>query len=150
MKDYKSFLPRFEKLKEAEDGWYLQGDMILVEKLPAQEKRTASGLITSVGDQGNREGFFTKQSNFVRVLYVGAGTIDPETDKHYPVKADPGDIIMVDQANVRFFSNFGDMMDAEGNEQIGVTSEGAIRMRFKGEDAYRRAFEILNREDSKE
>lgn len=149
MSDYVSYVDRFKELKDAEnDEWYLRGDLLIVEKLPDMEKKTAGGIITSVGEQGMREGFLHKQTNFVRVLYVGAGTIDPETDKHYPVLAEPGDVIMVDQSQVRFFSDFGDMADVK-SEQIGITTEGAIRIRFKGDAAYSRAFGILNKSASK-
>lgn len=144
MSDYTSYLDRFKSLKAAEEGdWYLRGDLILVERLPEVERKTSAGIITTINDVGMREGFMHKQTNFVRVLYVGDGVIDPETNEHFPVRAEPGDIIMVDQSQVRFFSDFGDMSDVK-TEQIGITNEGSIRMRFKGKDAYDRAFKLLS------
>lgn len=138
-----SYLDRFKALQTASsDDWYLRGDLLLVERLPAAEQKTDSGLIIAKADD-HRMGFHRKASFFVRVIYTGAGTIDPETGVHHELDTQVGDIILIDEGNAVFFSTFGDMRGYE-QETIGYTSEGSVKFCFRGQDAFERAFGILN------
>jgi hypothetical protein len=79
---------------------------------------------------------------FVRVLAVGEGYYDETTGNEIPLNVQVGDIILVGRIGVNFFSTFCGLVSETGN-QIGLSRESEIRMRFKGEEGYQAVQQLL-------
>ncbi len=131
--------------KELEGLYYLTGDCLLVEEIPKAEVKTKSGLVLSSGGRKSFDGMDMNQPLFVRVLDKGPGFYDEETGDSSPLEVEVGDIILIGKVSVQFFSTFGPLVSEPGS-QIGLTRESEIRMRFKGQEAWDKACEVLVRE----
>lgn len=146
------YLEKFLNLaSSAREHYQLVGDFLLVEKLPEDELRTKSGLYIPVS-KNQLNTFSTDRPHWVRVLACGEGYYsqeeDPETgtivEKTVPLDVNPGDIVLVSQVSVKYFSVFGDL-DGYEADSIGLTKQSEIQLRFKGEEGYRVAFGSLNK-----
>lgn len=142
-------LEAFQALSlKARDSYELIGDCLIVEHLPEPEKKTASGIILDTERHNNNNQTNSVAMNkpvWVRVLAVGEGYYDDETGESVELSVKPGDIVMVGTMSVKWFSIFGDILvDSKGVSQIGLTRESEIQIRFKGEDGYKQAFNVLN------
>lgn len=149
------YLDQFGALGAVKESFSLIGDFLVVERIPEAELVTKSGLILST-PRNQHTTFSTNRPHWVRVLYVGEGYYDQETDENgkivertIPLEANPGDIILVAQESVKYFSVFGDLEGYEA-DTIGLTKAAEIQLRFKGEEGYRRAFASLNGAAKKE
>lgn len=138
-----NYLDRFKRLSDF-PGFEIMGDTIVVEQLAEDEIKTSSGLVIATPDNHKTKNMSEKKSLFVRVLAVGKGYYDEDNDVDVPLDTRPGDICMVGQTSVLYFSVFGDLQDYEP-EKIGITKENQIQMRFRGEGVYDAVFEALNR-----
>lgn len=139
-----SLLPRFAQLSEkARDAFELIGDCILVERIKEPEKKTASGIIYGLETKNQLGTFAQDRPHWVRVLVVGEGWYDEETGESVPLNVQPGDVVLVSQVSVKYFSTFGDM-DGAPADTIGLTRESEIQLRFKGEEGFAKAFAALN------
>lgn len=145
------YLEKFKKLaNEQSDAFTLIGDFILVERIPDEEIKRKSGLI--IPDMTKRTALNTltgDKPNWVRVLLVGPGYYSQDTDENgnitertVPLDVKPGDIALVSQVSVRYFSTFA--IDGYEADTIGLTKESEIQLRFHGEDGYNRVFNCLN------
>lgn len=129
-----SNLVNFQRMTEA-GGFDLIGDVLIVEEIPVEEKKTKSGLIMNTGGVRRADGLDMNQPLFVRVLAVGAGFYNDENGTDVPLECQVGDIILVGRMSVNWFSTFGPLI-SEANKQIGVTRESEMKMRFKGQEGY--------------
>lgn len=133
------YLERFKTLPA--EAMQLIGDLVLVERVPVEERRTAGGLIMSAGiGEKARSTIKADLPVFVHVLAVGKGYYDEE-GKSTPLNVRVGDVILVGAESVRWFSDM-DIPDYQAYE-IGLTREQEISLRFEGEEAYKRAFAYL-------
>jgi len=139
----KSYLKAFEVINEkAKDAFQLYGDALLVEEIPAEEVKRASGLYVPVGKTvTNVNGIESNRATFCRVLAVGEGYFDDE-GKEVPLNVTVGDIILVGRLSVNWFSVFGNVVATSGC-QIGYTRESEIKVRFRGQEGYDAMFSIL-------
>lgn len=131
------------KLANGLDKVELIGDAILVEKIPPEEKKTKSGLIVTTHlDHKQTSTLGQDLPTFVHVIAVGKGYYDPETKEDVPLSIQPGDIILVGQLSVKWFS----FMDIDGYEpySVGLTREAEMQFRFKGAQAYSDYFKAIN------
>lgn len=136
------YLQAFKSL-ELSDSHQLIGDTLLVERIPIEEKKTASGLIMSTTTGTKQVGSINADLPiFVHVVAVGKGHYDPETGEDIPLGINAGDIILVGGNSVRWFS----MMDIDGYQpyDIGLSRESEMQLRFKGLEAYNSYFATLN------
>lgn len=147
------YLSKFLKLESNASSAPVEivGDIIVVEKIKEPEKKTASGLIYGIDVKNQLGTIALDKPHWVRVLAVGAGYYKTsETDEGgtieetIPLNVTPGDIILVGQTSVKYFSTFGELAGYEA-DTIGLTRESEILIRFKGEEGYNSAFEQLNR-----
>ena len=122
----------------------LIGDNLLVERISDDEFKTASGIVLVSGSQKQVNGFQADRPVFVRILAVGKGYYDPETNESIPLDSRPGDIVLVGQHSVKWFSIFGNLQKYE-LDTIGLLREETIQLRFKGEAGYNDFFGALNR-----
>jgi co-chaperonin GroES (HSP10) len=137
------YLSAFKAMKEQLSPQYeLIGDCILVEELPKEEVKTKSGLILESGGARKVDGLDMNKPLFVRVLAVGEGYYDETTGNEIPLNVQVGDIILVGRIGVNFFSTFCGLVSETGN-QIGLSRESEIRMRFKGEEGYQAVQQLL-------
>jgi co-chaperonin GroES (HSP10) len=145
-----NYLTRFTRLAEqGQDAFRLVADIVVVERLREPEKVTASGIVYAV-DVKNQLGTFAKdRPHWVRVLAVGNGHYDEVTGEAVPLDVKPGDIGVVAEVSVKYFSTFGDM-DGCAADTIGFTREAEFQLIFNGEDGYRSAFGLLNEPAEKE
>jgi len=136
-----AYLERFKNLNR--QGIEIIGDAILVERIKEAEKKTASGIIIGI-DVKNQLGTFAQdRPHWVRVLAVGEGYYNDDTGEPSPLNAQPGDIALVSQVSVKWFSTFGDLNGYQA-DTIGLTRDSEIQIRFKGEEGYRTTFRSLN------
>ena len=136
------YINRFTNAGEMKESVELIGDCLLVEKIKDEELTTKSGLI--IATSSRQIGTFAENKPvWVRVLMVGEGYYDSETDTSIPLNAKPGDIALVGQVSTKWFSVFGELKNYEP-ETIGLTRESEIQLRFKGEDGFKTTFERLN------
>lgn len=137
-----NYLEAFKRLSLNGEGAYqLLGDCLIVEKIKDKERKVGSIIMADVSNQRNN--YQTDLPHFVRVLAVGPGYYDDETGEAIPLEVEAGDIILVGMASVRYFSFFGDLNSSEQNV-IGITKATEIQMRFKGQEGYNKAFNLLN------
>jgi hypothetical protein len=155
------YLEKFKRLADkAKSAYRLTGDYILVEHIPDEELKreikTDDGrtiALTLSVDTGRKQlnTLTADRPNWVRVLAVGEGyytqEVSPETgatiEKTIPLDVVPGDIILVSQVSVKYFSVYGELEGYEAHS-IGVTKESEIIQRFLGEDGYNLTFACLN------
>lgn len=137
------YLKAFQRLEEAKLPFNIPGDGLMVEQIKDEEVKTKSGLVISsasgykVSDQ-----IAANLPKFVYVLAKGRGYYDDETGEDVPLSVDPGAIILVGQASVRWFGS----LPIDGYEpfSIGITLESEAQIKFKGIEEFRRVFSILN------
>ena len=132
------YLEAFQKLQaEHPESFELIGDCILVEGLPEEEAKTASGLIISSTSR-QADGFLQNRPAFYQVLLVGRGyySKDEETGEEttVPLNVQAGDIVLMGSQSVRRFSQFGPII--AGETVLGLAREEEISMRFKGGAGY--------------
>lgn len=136
------YLDRFKGLSfEGTKTHVLVGNTILVEKLKEPERKIGSFIMPT--DIKQRGSFEQDIAVFVRVLAVGEGYYDDVTKEDLPLDVQVGDIILVGQLSVKYFSFFGELQNYEP-DTIGITRESEIQLRFRGEEGYKEAFRILN------
>lgn len=127
-------------MAEASEAYTLTGDVMLVERIKAPERKVGSIIMAEVKNQRTALG---DGPHFVTVLAVGPGYYDDETKAPIALEAEPGDIILVGPASVKYFSFFGDLTNYEP-DAIGITRATEIQMRFRGKEGYEKVFSILN------
>lgn len=138
------YLKRFEKLvAEGAQTFQLIGDYILVERIHIKEKKTAGGIILSLEDNGKQKNTLSQDlPTLVRVIAVGEGYYDDENKSSVPLNVRPGDICLVGSVSTKWFSDL-DIADYKPYE-IGLSRDEEIKMLFKGQEGYERAFGLLN------
>ncbi len=124
----------------------LIGDILLVEEIPDEEFKTKTGLIIASGNKGQVNGLEADKPTFVRVLMVGQGYFDSsdKIEKDIPCDSMPGDIVLIGRTSLKPFSVFGKLM-TYGEAKIGICRESDIQARFRGEEAFERFFESINK-----
>lgn len=143
------WLDAFKELKEAgQDHFTLTGSCLLVESIPKEELKSKGGIIIA-DTKSYKETLQDGRPIWVRVLMTGAGYYDDETGEDIPGWVSPGDIILVGQASCQWFSEFGNL-EGYDTQTIGITREEEIKLQFKGEEGYKKAFGILNRRGKSE
>jgi co-chaperonin GroES (HSP10) len=150
MKDSR-YLEKFRKLQaDGGDTYSLVGDYLLVERIPDEELKTATGIIiVDTSSTGQINTFSSDKPNWVRVLACGAGYYTQDEDENgnivertVPLDVKPGDIVLVSQVGVKYFSRFP--VDNYEAHSLGLTKESEIQLKFHGEDGYRKAVSLLN------
>lgn len=137
------YLTAFQKLNEyRKDLFTLTGDCLLVEVVKEQDlQKTKSGIfIPEKADQLN--GVYADKPTFVRVLLVGEGFYDDKTGEDIPLDVKPGDVVLVSGHAIRRFSCFG-KLPVKSDVDIAIMKESDIQMRFFGEEAFNKTFEVL-------
>lgn len=132
------YYERFQRIESA--FMELKGDMILVERLPKVELKTASGIILPHDVKTYKDTHSDRTTDFGIVLMTGPGPIfdDGTTGS---CEAKPGDVVLL-PGNVSWYSAFGTMKDYEAYG-IGMVRDAQIMMHFKD---YIKAMEVLNAE----
>lgn len=146
-------LNAFEKaISQCKDDFYLTGDVLLVQKIPAPEhSKEVTGpngqktqIFLAGGAEKKIDGLDMNLPMFVRVLAVGPGFYDPEDEaKSIGCECEVGDIILIGRMSVNWFSVFGSLIST-ATAEIGITRESEVRMRFKGQMGYDKFFKALN------
>lgn len=108
--------------KALSDNVLITGDLLLVEEVKNEEVKTKSGLIIS-RDERQTNGIASSPPTFVRVLAVGPdGT------------SSVGDILLVGEYSVKYFSTFPGINATEN--PVGICNERETQIRFKGQEAF--------------
>ncbi len=132
-------------VKACEKEFELWSDLIIVECMVEEEKKekvTAGGIIIPGDTETKQRSMMTVddlKSNFVRVIAVGKGYYKEGKDgeeEYTPLNVKPGDIVMLGETSVRWFSIFGEDVDLEQMFNIGLTREGEVHMVFRGQAGY--------------
>lgn len=135
------YLDRFRRWQEI-GGIELVGNGLIVEKIETEVK-TASGIIVATPSNHIQKTFTVMKPLWVRVLYTGRGYHNSDTGEDSPLTVKAGDICLVGDSAVKWVSAFGPMVNLVP-ETIGFTTEELVQMRFDGEEAFLKAFEVLN------
>lgn len=130
------FQGAFDFMRErCKDDYSVFGDMLLVEQIPDEEVKTASGIVIADSLRSARmDGMEVNKPLFCRILEKGEGFID-EKGNEATVAAEVGDIVLIPQLSVLWFSKFGPLISS-GSERIGITRESEIKIRFNGQKGY--------------
>lgn len=133
-----------EAVKQAQEQLapVVQGDLILVEKIPVAEVKTSSGIIIATPEKQVR-GVGADLPTFVRVLAVGPGYYDEDTNETVPLEARPGAVVMVGENSVKWFSQLP--LTGYKPYEIGLTREAEIQLKFKDDTEYEGVFRAINR-----
>lgn len=129
------YLPFFiENREHLQSVVEVVGDILWVERIKFPEKRVGSIFIAD-SKKIMTGGFTTEVPEFFRVLYVGNGYYNPETEKDSPLDINQGDIIYTAAASVKIWSSFP-MLEVSESDVLGETRHGDVRARFKSEEAF--------------
>lgn len=129
-----------------QETFKLMSDCIIVEIIKDEELKTKSGIILASGNKTQINGIDANKPLWGRVLMVGEGyyEIDEEGNKRdVKLETVPGDIVLLGKQSVEYFSVFGKLPNY-GETQLGLTREGEVRMRFKGQEGFDKFFELAN------
>lgn len=133
---------KFERLRAAEKEvgqlLILKGDMLLVEKLPPVEIRTASGLVVGNAQATHKGTMADACTEFGLVLAVGPGQLF-EDGSLQACDSQPGDIVML-PGNVFWYSMFGHINNY-ANYTIGRVRDAQIPIWVTN---YQKVFDVLN------
>lgn len=115
----------------------LIGNAILVGALAKDDIKKIGSLYIQKQEKFQVNAWDSNQPEFVKVLAVGKGYYDSETNKDIPCELVPGNIIQVGKASVNWFTTFGEIVrNAEIGFGVGLTLEGETKMKFKDEETY--------------
>lgn len=130
---------------ESVESYELYADCLLVEKLKEPELKVGSIYLAPVSSHSS---FKADRPHFVRILALGKGFYNEETNEDVPLNVQAGDIVLVGPISVKYFSTFGDL-EAYEPDTIGITREAEILWRFKGEEGWKQVFTTLNKHTKK-
>lgn len=131
-------------LKAALGDVEIIGDGLLIEEIPKEEIKSRGGIYMPTTTKiDSIDGLEANRPCFVRVLAVGEGYYNEKTEETVPLNCRPGDIVLVPRLAVRWLSTFGNVVSTAGS-QIGLISETSMQIRFKGEEAYEKFFNIIS------
>jgi co-chaperonin GroES (HSP10) len=131
------------KSVEGSDDLVIYGDALLVEKIEEEMvKELGNGVKLYLAEsKTHKDSMASDKPVFVHVLAVGQGFYDG--DKDVPLTVRPGDIILVGQYSVKWFSHLE--VEKYAPFEIGLTRESEVQMRFKGLEAYERYVGKINK-----
>lgn len=136
------YLAAFQKMAtEGKEYYQLNGEFIIVEEVPPEEKKTKGGLVLP-GHERQHDGFAQNRPTLVRVVAVGEGYYDDDTGESVPLDVAPGDVILVGGQSVKWLSYLGPIISSEG-VRIGLSTASEVQMRFRGEEGYKKVCELL-------
>lgn len=137
------YLEQFKKLQndEAQKLFKLMGNRILVELLPAQEIKTAGGLILSAPANQVKLSAQSQQAVLAIVLMTGEGYVDND-GKDVPMDVAVGNVVMLNDLGLRAYSTFPGV-SGYTQSTIALTSEGDVQMSFESIENYMKYCEIL-------
>lgn len=144
------YLTRFQQLAASGLSVPLKGAYILVERIPKEERKTKGGIVLASEQISMRQvnGMDPSRSLlFVRALYLGAGYYDEENEATtIPLEVQPGNILAVPFTSIKWFSEFGDMVDYT-QDSIGLITEDSVQWALKDDAEYAAMFGVLNRNE---
>lgn len=120
----------------------LFSDALWVERVPEEEKKTASGLIVGIQPTQKQIGTLAgDQPTFAHVLAVGRGYVDAEGND-VALSVEPGNIVLLGTQSVKWFS----MLDINNYDSysVGMTRESEVQMKFDTLADYERYFARIN------
>lgn len=131
--------------KEGAAGSYykLSGDFLLVERIPAEEQKTAGGIILNAAPSTQIGSIGANLPTFVHVLAVGEGFYN-EDGEDVPLTTKPGDILLVGQQSVKWFPVLPGFAKYEPFS-VGISSEQETQLKFEGIEGYDGWINALNR-----
>lgn len=140
----KSFLKPFTRLAEQNKGILtLTADCMLVEILKDEDlQKTKSGIILADTSKEQVNGVYADRPTFARVLMTGEGWDKSDGSGKIPLDSKPGDIVLAGKHSFKRFSMFGKL--AVSDAEICLMKDSDVQMRFHGEAAYNKAFDILD------
>lgn len=129
------------KIEESRGFFKLTGNLLLIEKLPAQEIKTASGLVLAT-DRNHVNSIGANAPVFCRVVASGEGTYEDDgTEADLDTR--PGAIILVGDVSVRWLS----YMPVKNYKpfEAGITSESEIQIKWETEEDYNKWVESVSK-----
>ena len=140
------YLSQFQKLqvKEAEGIFKLHGSRVLVELLPAQEIKTAGGLILSAHTNQVKLSAQSQQAVLGIVLLTGEGYVDNDGND-VPMDVKVGNVVMLNDMSLRAYSTFPGLAGYT-QSTVALTSESDIQMSFENIEKYEEYSKLLNQE----
>ncbi len=140
----KSYLKAFQALADQCSGLYkLTGENIIVEEIPKEEMKTASGLV--IASSMNARQLDTVEDNrplLVRVLLIGEGYYDTD-GKDVPLDVEVGDICLVGKLGVKWMSSIFDVFIQEGATKVGLSKESEIQFNYGSQEALDKCKQVL-------
>lgn len=119
----------------------LTGTLLMVEKLPDTEVKTASGLVMAT-NTSQMNGIGASMPVFLKVVAVGEGTYDDDGIEE-AVDVQPGAIILVGDSSVRWLSHMP--MPLYQPNSIGITRENEIQIKFETEEDYNQWRQLVSK-----
>lgn len=135
------YLARFAALQENGVSKYmLSGARVLVEILPPEEIKTASGIILSAPTthKATAESY---RAVVGIVLMTGEGYVDADGND-VPMDVSHGNVVLLNELGLKQFSQFPGVPDYTQNT-IAMTSESEVQMRFKDMQDYENYKQLL-------
>lgn len=120
----------------------LRGPTILVEVMPAEELKTASGLIIPAPKQQGDSVNAHKLEHGI-VLMVGQGTWDDDKREHVPLDILPGQVVVMPQYSQQVISTFPGLQKPLQN-RLALVSASAILGTYKDAETFEEAKRAIN------
>jgi len=139
------YLTQFQRLQtEGAELFELRGNRLLVEMLPEEEIKTASGLVMAKDVRQVRGSSIAQnEATVALVIYVGKGYYDDSTGEEVPLDVKPGDIILTSAMGLKYYSTFPGLQGYTQNS-LALTTDDNIHAVIPGFVAYEKIKGLLN------
>lgn len=140
-----SFKKEFDKLQELGEGTFvLRGSTIVVEILDDEELKTKGGIIIAT-DSRQVKGNSIEQNKLQvgRILMVGQGYWNDETQTREALEATPGAVVILPQYGSQVISMFPGIQRPTGSKLCLIKMDQVLAY-YPSAEAYERAKSSLN------
>lgn len=113
----------------------LRGNRVLVEPLPKEEIKTASGIIVAAPKTDHRSTLEQNRAELAVVLAVGSGYYDEE-GSDVPVDLAPGNVVLINGFGLRAYSDFPGIADYV-QDAIAMIRDNDVHAAWESLEAYK-------------
>lgn len=129
------------KFREVSNLFTLTGNKLLIERLDLGEVKTAGGLF--IAETSNTRVDLKLQKPHVGVVIaVGEGYFDADTKEYTPLDVKVGNVVIINSIGCQYYATLPGISNYSNN-QIGLTSESDVQMRFKDLETFQKYAEGL-------
>lgn len=137
-----NYLEKFGSARGRKDLFRLNGGRVIVEILDEGEIKTKGGLFVPESSHARSDVVMNK-AVVAQVVLIGEGYFDPDTGKESPIDLEPGEVVVVNEMGLRFYSKFPGL-DHYAQNSLAMMTEDDVQMRFPSLAAYTEFKALVN------